>query len=139
MNFHRAIRHRNLGNLADDAAERFHNSNSAGVSCRQRLAPAGFLGHRIEHSAMPRMFTQETTAKLVGILPRRGGELVHESFDDEALHRCTDGTPEAIRNSRIGFDVFNPDIRNVIRQSGSTIHGDAVDTIRRQGSKPFHK
>ena len=73
-----------------------------------------FFGDDIECRKMPRTFRQQIAPELIRILPSCGGELVHERFDNVALHRRSNGPPETVRNSGIILDVFDANIRNVI-------------------------
>ena len=64
VNPDRAIRDGNFRDLADDAAEGFHDGDTARPSGRKRLAPAGFFGNLVEHGAMTRRFAEQVAAEL---------------------------------------------------------------------------
>src|SRR5262245_25194440 len=82
---------------------------------------------------------QHIVAELIRVLPRRGRHLIDEGFDNIALNRRADRPPEAVWNSRIRFDVFHTNIRNVVGQRRGAIDRDPVDTIWRKRPKPFHQ
>src|SRR5262249_61368171 len=69
VDLHRTIRDRDFRDLANDAAECFHDRNSSGVSRGQWLTPSRLLCNQIEYVTMTGVLGQQIASKLIRILP----------------------------------------------------------------------
>ena len=72
----------------------------------QRFAPAGLVGHRIEHGQMLRPLLHDRAAELQRVLAGRARDLVHEALEIDRVLVGVDAAPRPDRHVRIALRVL---------------------------------
>ena len=128
-----AIGHGDLGDLRHDRAERGAQRDAAARSRRQRLAPARFLGRRLQHLADGAACRQQLAAELERVLLQGQRQLVDEALVEEGGVRMADRAPEADRHRAVGDHGLEPVERKGV---GRILDGIALGlALRRQADR----
>src|SRR4029079_9767952 len=88
---------------------------------------------------MTRRLAQELPSELIRILPGSRRQLVDERLDGKSLERRTDRSPESIRDAGVGFRVFHPNVRDVVRQSRGPSDGYRITPVGTELAESFHQ
>ena len=73
------------------------------------------------------MLGQQPAPELVGILAGGRRHLVDERLGDVAVDGAAHRAPEAVRHARIGLDVLDPQVRDVVGQVRRALDRDRID------------
>src|SRR5713226_10752765 len=90
--------------------------NAAPTSWRKWLAPTGFLGDQLQHSAHARLTGQEFAAQFVGIFAAGMSHFVEKALNRKSGVRMTDRTPPLHRNADFWRVQVHLQIRNAVEK-----------------------
>ena len=99
--------HRNFRHLGDVASKGVEAGNATGPPLGQGFTPTCLGCNRLKDSLGPRVMFQMLQPKLQRILSGRMSQLIHETFQGEAVVRIAHRTPERGWNRVFQLHVFH--------------------------------
>ena len=82
----------------------------------ERLAPAGLVGHRVEHGQVLGPLVHECAAELQGVLAGSARHFVHEALEIDGVLVGVDAAPGADRHMRVAHGVFDEQVRHSVAE-----------------------
>jgi hypothetical protein len=103
VNLHHAALHRNLGHHRHRGLPiRIVAGDATPVPFRQRRAPVGPGGGQFDHRPQQIGIAQQRHSQFIGILMKRGRDLIEETFIGEGVRRVDHRTPGPSGQRNVG-------------------------------------
>src|SRR4029077_16055225 len=126
-----------LDHGGDETAERRLRADTAAGPRRQRLTPAGFFRDELQRRLQPGRLVEhaDTERDRIGHGPCL--QFVHEAFGGKDIIVWPDPAPKSGRHRRrLGADIFNLEIRNVVGIVDRAIDRVDVDPVNKYRWRP---
>src|SRR6516162_1843607 len=129
----------NLGfnDRRNEAGERRLRADTATGPRWQWLTPAGFLGNELERRLQPRRLVEHANTECDWIDAGLARQLIHEALSGKDIVVWPHTAPKSGRHRRrLGADIFDLEMRNVVGIVDRTIDGIDIDAINKYRRRP---